>query len=54
METFEDIGGGDDLAPAVAGALEAGDNLDARIVLLTLHAGVIQSDVVERFDLRSG
>jgi hypothetical protein len=35
-------------------ALEAGDKLDARIVLLTLHAGVIQSNVVERYDLRSG
>jgi hypothetical protein len=38
----------------LAAALEAGDNLDARIVLLTLHAGVIQPSVVEHFDLRSG
>jgi hypothetical protein len=35
-------------------ALETGDNLDARIVLLTLHAGVIQPSVVERYGLRSG
>ena len=35
-------------------ALEAGDNLDARIVLLALHAGVIQPSVVERYDLGVG
>jgi len=34
-------------------ALEAGDNLDARLVLLTLHAGAIQPSVVERFGLES-
>ena len=38
----------------LAAALETGDNLDAKIVLLTLHAGVIQSSVVERYGLRSG
>ena len=41
-------------APAevrLAAALEAGDNLDARIVLLTLHASVIQQSVVERYGL---
>lgn len=32
-------------------ALEAEDNLDARIVLLALHAGVIQRALVERYDL---
>ena len=32
-------------------AVEAGDNLDARIVLLALHAGVIQPSVVERYNL---
>jgi len=32
-------------------ALEAGDGLDASIVLLTLHAGVIQQSVIERFGL---
>ncbi len=35
-------------------ALEAGDSLDARVVLLTLHAGVIQSSVVERYGLEAG
>ncbi len=35
-------------------ALEAGDNLDARVVLLTLHASVIQPSVVERYGLGSG
>ena len=32
-------------------ALEAGDSLDARLVLLTLHAGVVQPQVVERYRL---
>jgi len=35
-------------------ALEAGDSLDARLVLLTLHAGVIQPSVVERYNLGVG
>ncbi len=38
----------------LAAALEAGDNLDARIVLLTLHASVIQPSVVDRYGLASG
>ncbi len=38
----------------LAAALEAGDNLDARVVLLTLHASVIQSSVVERYGLEAG
>ena len=38
----------------LAAAIEAGDGLDARIVLLTLHAGVIQPSVVERYDLEAG
>ncbi len=38
----------------LAAALEAGDSLDARVVLLTLHAGVIQSGVVERYGLEAG
>ena len=32
-------------------ALHAGDSLDARIVLLALHAGVIQSQVIEGYQL---
>jgi hypothetical protein len=35
-------------------ALEAGDSLDARLVLLALHAGVIQEQVVERYRLEAG
>ena len=38
----------------LAAAVEAGDNLDARVVLLTLHAGVIQPSVVERYGLGAG
>ena len=32
-------------------ALEAGDSLDARIVLLALHAAIIQAQVVENYQL---
>jgi DNA-binding NarL/FixJ family response regulator len=32
-------------------ALQMNDSLDARLVLLTLHAGVIQASVVHAFDL---
>ena len=35
-------------------ALEAGDSFDARVVLLALHAGVIQPSVVERYGLEAG
>ena len=38
----------------LATALEAGDNLDARVVLLTLHASIIQPSVVEHYGLRTG
>jgi hypothetical protein len=34
-------------------ALAAGDSLDARLVLLAIHAGVIQPAVVERFGLEA-
>ena len=34
-------------------ALIAGTNLDAQLVLLTLHAGVCQPSVIERFELES-
>ena len=37
----------------LAAALQAGDNLDARVVLLTLHSGVIQPSVVERYGLEA-
>ena len=35
----------------LAAATEAGDTLDARLVLLTLHANVVQPSVVERYGL---
>ena len=35
-------------------ALEAGDNLDAQVVLLTLHAGVIQPSAIGRYGLGVG
>jgi hypothetical protein len=38
----------------LAAALETGDSFDARIVLLTLHAGVIQQSVVGRYGLEAG
>ena len=37
----------------LAAALETGDSLDARLVLLTLHAGIIQPSVVEHYGLRA-
>lgn len=35
-------------------ALEAGDSLDACLILLTLHAGITQGSVVDRYDLSAG
>ena len=37
----------------IEAALESGDSLDAQLILLTLHANVIQPSVVERFRLES-
>lgn len=37
----------------IEAALDAGDSLDAKLVLLTLHAKVIQPGVVERFGLET-
>ena len=33
-------------------ALEAGESLDARLVLLALHAGVVAPRVIERYELQ--
>jgi hypothetical protein len=38
----------------IEAALEPGTTLDAKLVLLTLHARVIQPSVVEDFGLESG
>jgi len=35
------------------GALEADDSLDARLVLLTLHAGIIRDSLIEHYDLHA-
>jgi hypothetical protein len=43
----------DKVEARLAAALDAGDSLDARVVLLTLHAGVIQPSVVERYGLEA-
>jgi hypothetical protein len=43
----------DKVEARVATALDAGDSLDARVVLLTLHAGVIQPSVIERYSLEA-
>ena len=37
----------------IEAALASGDSLDAQLILLTLHAGVIQPSVVEHFQLES-
>jgi len=37
----------------IEAALEAGDSFDARIVLMTLHARLINAEVVERYGLRA-
>lgn len=38
----------------IEAALAAGDSLDARLIMLTLQAGVIQPEVVARFELSMG
>ncbi len=42
----------DALARRLADAVEAGDSADARLVLLTMEAGIIHPDVVRRHALR--
>jgi hypothetical protein len=37
----------------IEAALQAGDSLDAQLILLTLHANVIQPSVVDRFGLET-
>lgn len=38
----------------IAAAIAHGDSLDAKIVLLLLHAGLVQPGVVSRFGLEAG
>ena len=35
-------------------AISAGDGLDAGLILLALHSGVIAADVADRFDVETG
>ena len=35
-------------------ALEVGDSLDARLILLALHAGITQGSLIDRYDLSAG
>ena len=35
-------------------AIAAGDSLDAKLVLLALHSGVIVSEVADRFEVQTG
>lgn len=41
----------DAVAARIGRAVETGDDLDARLVLLLMHAGIVQPSVVERFGL---
>jgi hypothetical protein len=56
-DLFERANGPDALERAerrIEAALAQDEGLDARLVLLAMHAGVIQPAVVERFGLESG
>ncbi|MER8693161.1 hypothetical protein NKI77_06220 [Mesorhizobium opportunistum] len=56
-EAFEQANGSDKRLRTerrIEAAIEAGDSFDAQIVLMTLHAKLINSEVVERFGLTAG
>jgi hypothetical protein len=56
-ENYAEANGPDparEAARRLEAALHAGDSLDARLVLLTLHAGVIEAGLVERHGLEAG
>jgi hypothetical protein len=44
----------DRAADRLEAAISAGDSLDAKLVLLALHSGVIVSEVADRFDVETG
>src|ERR1700751_1476470 len=51
-ETFEQANGKEltlEVEGRIEAALEAGDSFDAQIVLMTLHAKLINAEVVERY-----
>ena len=41
----------DAVAARIQRAVDIGDDLDARLVLLLMHAGIVQPSVIERFGL---
>ncbi|MBZ9854977.1 hypothetical protein LB566_14295 [Mesorhizobium sp. CA13] len=52
-ETFEQANGQERMLEAerIEAALESGDSFDARVVLMTLHAKLIDAEVVDRYGL---
>lgn len=53
-ETFEQANGQErtlEVERRIEAALEAGDSFDAQIVLMTLHAKLINAEVVDRYGL---
>src|SRR3954451_2105034 len=55
-EAFAHVNGADltfQIERRIEAALGSGVNLDAQLVLLTMHAGVIQPSVTEQFQLES-
>ncbi len=52
FENMNDAALTQEIEARIAGALD-GDNLDARLVLLALHSGLIAADVVEQFGLEA-
>lgn len=51
FERFNGARGVREAEDRITAALDDPERLDAQLVLLTLHAGLIAPDVVERFDL---
>lgn len=47
-------GAADEAEDRLEAAIAVGNNLDAKLILLTLHSGVVAPDVVERFALEAG
>ncbi|MBN9222462.1 MAG: hypothetical protein J0I79_31370 [Mesorhizobium sp.] len=53
-QTFEQANGRErtlDVERRIEAALEAGDSFDAQVVLMTLHAKLINAEVVDRYGL---
>jgi hypothetical protein len=53
-EAFSDVNGRDnakDVERRIEAALDSSNSLDAQVMLLALHAKLMNPDVVDRFDL---